>query len=215
MSDESLFGFIDDEQLSSSIEEVTDRAPEGKPIEVRVFRRMKVNPARLAERTLERIIEDLDEDYAGIFLTKHRWPTTKLPPPLSEWWEQQQQADLEAKLFADVANGARVAKEVERLASEAPTQVGVLVKLIERLIVQVSVRGELPQQVEQLPDLVRTALAAMKVQQDERSLAIDEAKLAILQRKAEQAEKAEKVVNDDTLTPEDKAAKIRAVFGMA
>ena len=134
---------------------------------------------------------------------------------LSEWWEQQQQADLEAKLFADVANGARVAKQVEALAAEAPTQVGVLVKLIERLIVQVSVRGELPQQIEQLPDLVRTALAAMKVQQDERSLAIDEAKLAILQRKAEQAEKAEKVVNDDTLTPEDKAAKIRAVFGMS
>lgn len=63
MSDESLFGFIDDEHLSSSIEEVTDRATEGKPIEVHVFRRMKVNPDRLAERTLERIIEDLDEDY--------------------------------------------------------------------------------------------------------------------------------------------------------
>jgi len=134
---------------------------------------------------------------------------------LSVWWSGQQQRDLEARLFADVATGARIAKEVEKLAVDAPTQVGVLVKLIERLIVHVSVRGEIPQQVEQLPDLVRTALAALKVQQDERSLAIDEAKLALLQRKAAMAEQAQEVVSDDTLTAEDKAAKIRAVFGMA
>ncbi len=62
-TEEVLYGLEDDETLSNSIEEVTDRFRDGEPVEVRVFRRMKVNSARLADRLLEWFLEDLDEDY--------------------------------------------------------------------------------------------------------------------------------------------------------
>ena len=61
--EEPLFGLLDDELLSSSIEEVTDRFPDGTPVEVRVFRKMRVRVEGLADRLLESLLEDLDEDY--------------------------------------------------------------------------------------------------------------------------------------------------------
>lgn len=138
---------------------------------------------------------------------------------LSDWWSKYQadqvQAEAEAKLFADIATGSRIAREVGEMASTAPTQVGTLIKLVERLILQVSIRGEIPSQLEVLPGLVKTALEGVKVQLAERGMAIDEAKLAILQAKAAKAEEAEKIAGDDTTTAEEKAAKIRAVFGMS
>lgn len=138
---------------------------------------------------------------------------------LSAWWAKYQSdemtAEAETKLYADLASGSRIAKEVGAMAANAPTQAGTLVKLIERLILQISVRGDLPNQTEVLPALVRSALDGMKVQQAERSLAIDEAKLHILQSKAAKAEAAEKIAGDDSTSPEEKAQKIRAVFGMS
>jgi division protein CdvB (Snf7/Vps24/ESCRT-III family) len=138
---------------------------------------------------------------------------------LSDWWSRYQtdeaQAEAEARLYADLATGSRIAKEVGEMAVNAPTQVGTLIKLVERLILQVSVRGEIPSQLEVLPALVRTALEGVKVQLAERGMAIDEAKLQILQAKAAKAEEAEKIAGDDTTSPEEKAAKIRAVFGMS
>lgn len=138
---------------------------------------------------------------------------------LSAWWSAYQsdelQAEAETKLYADLASGSRIAKEVGDMAANAPTQAGTLIKLVERLILQISVRGDLPNQIEVLPALVRSALDGMKVQQAERSLAIDEAKLAMLQAKAAKAEEAEKIVGDNSTSSEEKAQKIRAVFGMS
>lgn len=141
------------------------------------------------------------------------------PSRLSAWWARYQQDELqteaEAKLFADLATGSRIAREVGAMAADAPTQAGTLIKLLERLILQVSVRGETPQQVKVLPALVRSAIQGLKVQLAERQVAVDEGKLELLKARAAKAEEAEKVVGDPSTSPEEKQAKIRAIFGMA
>lgn len=137
---------------------------------------------------------------------------------LSDWWagyqEREMQADAEARLFADVATGSRIAREIGEMAAAAPTDVSTLVKLMERLILQISVRGELPAQTKVLPQLVRTALEGIRMQLLERKVSVDEGKLELLQAKAAKAEEAERVVGDPTTTPEEKQQKIRAIFGM-
>lgn len=138
---------------------------------------------------------------------------------LSDWWSRYQtdalQAEAEAKLFADLATGSRIAREVGAMASDAPTQAGTLIKLLERLILQVSVRGELPDQLKVIPGLVQAAIQGLKVQLTERQVAVDEAKLTLLQARAAKAEEAEKVVGDPTTSAEEKQQKIRAIFGMS
>ncbi|MBX3732601.1 MAG: hypothetical protein KF791_08410 [Verrucomicrobiae bacterium] len=140
------------------------------------------------------------------------------PSRLSDWWagyqEQELHAEAEARLYADLATGSRIAREVGEMAAAAPTDVSTLVKLMERLILQISVRGEMPAQMKVLPALVRTALEGIRMQLLERKVSVDEGKLELLQAKAAKAEEAERVVGDPTMTPEEKQAQIHAIFGM-
>lgn len=143
---------------------------------------------------------------------------TVSPSRLSDWWagyqEREMQADAESRMFADIATGSRLAREVGEMAAAAPPGVGPLVKVMENLIMQIAVRGELPLQTKVLPQLTRTALEGLRIQLMERQVAVDEGKLALLQAKAAKAEEAERVVGDPTTTAEEKQAKIRAIFGM-
>lgn len=101
---------------------------------------------------------------------------------LSDWWSRYQQdelqAEAEAKLFADLASGSRVAREVGEMAATAPTQVATLIKLVERLILQVSVRGELPTQLKVIPTLIAPVLEWSRQQLGAEKLALDREKYA-------------------------------------
>jgi hypothetical protein len=57
--------------------------------------------------------------------------------------------------------------------------------------------------------------AKTKAQLDERKVKVSERRMALLERKAEQADKAKAVTSDASLTPEEKAAKYRQIFGMS
>lgn len=101
---------------------------------------------------------------------------------LSDWWSRYQsdelQAEAEAKLFADLATGSRIAREVGAMAADAPTQVATLIKLLERLILQVSVRGELPTQLKVIPSLIAPVLEWSRQQLGAEKLALDRDKYA-------------------------------------
>jgi hypothetical protein len=60
----------------------------------------------------------------------------------------------------------------------------------------------------------KAKMDAAKLEQKERSLQLDERKLRLLEKRAAQAEAAEKVVGDAQLTPEQKQQKMRQIFGM-
>lgn len=104
------------------------------------------------------------------------------PSRLSAWWSKYQAdamtAEAEAKLYADLASGSRIAKEVGEMAVNTPTQVATLIKLVERLILQVSVRGDLPQQLKVIPSLIAPCLEWSRQQQTAAKLTLDQEKYA-------------------------------------
>jgi hypothetical protein len=60
-----------------------------------------------------------------------------------------------------------------------------------------------------------TVIAKAKDQElKERDLALAERKVALMERKAAQADEASKVVGDEQLTPEQKQARLKQIFGM-
>jgi len=59
----------------------------------------------------------------------------------------------------------------------------------------------------------RAKMDKVKADQKERSLALDERRLSLLEKKAAQADAAAKVV-DSKLTPEEKLSRMRQIFGM-
>lgn len=67
MSDEIWYGVEGQEQLDDTIEDVLDNYETGTPIEILVFRKMKVkNIERLAEWSLEHILETLETDFGDM-----------------------------------------------------------------------------------------------------------------------------------------------------
>lgn len=53
-----------------------------------------------------------------------------------------------------------------------------------------------------------------KLRLKEREVAINERRIALLETRAAQADKAEGITRDETLTPEQRAAKLREIFGL-
>jgi hypothetical protein len=56
--------------------------------------------------------------------------------------------------------------------------------------------------------------ARTKAELDERKVKVSERRMALLEKKAEQADKARAVTSDESLTPEEKQARYRQIFGM-
>lgn len=62
--DEVWYGVEGQEQLDQTIEDVLDNYDEGTPVEILVFRKMKITGVdRMALHVLEGLLEDLDDDY--------------------------------------------------------------------------------------------------------------------------------------------------------
>lgn len=97
---------------------------------------------------------------------------------LAEWWEQEQGRDMEEQILIDVTNGSRLAKEIADEASDAPPQITTLIKLIERLVIMVSTRGDLPTQLKHLPKLIAPALEWSRQQHGAERLALEKQKFA-------------------------------------
>jgi hypothetical protein len=95
---------------------------------------------------------------------------------LSEWWGQEQGREMEEQLLADVASGSRLAREIAAEAQDAPPQIASLIKLIERLIMAVSTRGDLPTQLKVIPSLIAPALEWSRQQHSAERLALEKQK---------------------------------------
>lgn len=65
-----------------------------------------------------------------------------------------------------------------------------------------------------LGDLVLAHARLQKLDQNDRKLDQDERKLALLEAKAARADEAESTTKDTSLTPDQKEAKLKAIFGI-
>lgn len=96
---------------------------------------------------------------------------------------------------------------------------------VEQLIERLPKAGLTPEQIQEVGQSFFTALAleqqdvkswhlAQSLALKKQQLGLDSRKLALLEKKAAQADAARNTTADDSLTPEQKDAKLRQIFGM-
>jgi hypothetical protein len=98
------------------------------------------------------------------------WETYKVKvdkSTISTWWSKRQTrnaiAAAEDRLFDSIRSGTRIVEQVRNEAEAAPPTLGPLLKLLEALIIQLSVKGNLPSTAALLPQLIRTAIDGQRV----------------------------------------------------
>lgn len=138
---------------------------------------------------------------------------------LSLWWAHQQQVRMQDKLLSDIATGARFNRQLERqLDANPPPELQTLMQLVKTLIAQLAVSGQSDPDtlrlVGSLTSLVlddRRATGSFRIKEQE--LALKERRIVLLERKAAERDQAADVVNS-ALSPEEKTARIKQIFGM-
>lgn len=135
---------------------------------------------------------------------------------LSEWWSSRQSAMWQESILKQITSGARQCREVEAAFAEAPApEFDTLIKLHRVLILKLSTQGNAdPELLELVNRMMKPVVQFARLQQLEQQNKIEERKLVLLEKKAAMADQAEAVAKSD-LTAEEKAARMREVFGIA
>ena len=142
------------------------------------------------------------------------WDCKVSTSTLSEWWAREMDRERESELFARIATGSRVAGEVADLAKDAPPDQQTVLKLVETLIVQLSLHGDVSSQVKMIAPLIKRLQDGHRLVLAERMVQVNEGKLEILRKRAETADAAEGVARNTTMTEAEKQAKYREIFGL-
>lgn len=130
--------------------------------------------------------------------------------------EAQRTAEMRRGLLAQIASGNETCKAVERqfASSDAPG-VQTILKLFRVLIMQLSVNGAAqPELLKLAGDLMKPVLGEMAESRKAKELELAQDKFELLKAKAEQADKAKEVTSSQTMTPAEKEAEMRRIFGM-
>ena len=135
---------------------------------------------------------------------------------LCEWW-QTRQADLEKeKLLAQIVTGAKYCREVdEAMKKNHAPELRTLMGLHRVLILKLSTEGNLDtEKLELVNRMMREVQKYARLEQLGEQLEIEKRKLSMLEAKAAQADKAEEITKSE-VTAEEKAARMKLVFGIA
>ena len=148
-----------------------------------------------------------------------QYGVTVAPSGISRWWARRQKLSAlraaEEALFDSIRSGSRIMEQLQHESNQAPPSLAPLLKMLEGLIASISVKGTIPEKCDLVPELVRTAIQGHKAMIDADAAKLDREKFELMKAKAKLADDAEKVARDDTLTPEERQQKIRAIFGMS
>ena len=127
---------------------------------------------------------------------------------LSEWWERRAKEENSERFI----RAAKVANDIGTQAEKLPIITSALKSTLTQWAFDLALSGADPEKVKSIMSVVsgmdRAAL-------DRSELELAERKVALLEKKAEQADAAARVTADAALTPEEKARKYREIFGLA
>lgn len=134
---------------------------------------------------------------------------------LHTWLRRYNERQLREKILRNVTAGAEATRQIKAQAERhGVPDLDSLISWVRVLIANLATRPDSDVDVEELTSLIKPALEWAKLQHKESELALDRERLDLLKRKAEQAEKAEGIVRDETLTPEEKMRRFRETFGL-
>lgn len=136
---------------------------------------------------------------------------------LSVWWARKQEESTREAVLARVVSGRQMSTELDAQFKKHPApEMDTIQKLLRVLVMKLAVHGELDHELLPLVQgLLKSVTDAQRVDQSERALALNQQKFDLVKRRADQADAAQRLVEDGSLSEEMRAARIREIFGTA
>jgi hypothetical protein len=140
---------------------------------------------------------------------------------ISQYISKLHQQELEEKLFATIATGGRMNKELSEAFQKDPApEIGRLIEMTKTLVLSLQVHGVAnPKLLSLANNMQRTVLDYLsgrtKAELDRQKLELEERRVKVLEEKAAKADQAKGVLEDKALTEEQRVARMREVFGMS
>lgn len=134
---------------------------------------------------------------------------------ISSFLEFLRSARLQDKLLGQITSGARQCAAVEKQFGRNPAPaVETLVKLFRVIILQLATDAQTrPELLEMVSSSFKSVMAAEKLNLKREELSQGERKLTILEKKSKQADATEKVLTDKELSTEERAQRIKEIYG--
>ena len=146
--------------------------------------------------------------------TEHNHTTTK--STLSNWWNKRQAAKDRAALTGRIAEGAETFRQVKSaFGKNPPPDVEFLISFCRQLSFQLAAGEPDPKLLTLAQGFMKNVLDYARIEESRRSLSLDQRRVELLERKAAQAEDTERAVSDSNLTDEQRAQRIREIYGRA
>jgi len=169
---------------------------------------------------LEQLLNPVDEGGAGMTLQKAQESLKEdgisvALSTLSQWWSARRGRMMEERLLDRIASGAAQCREVEaELADNPAPELKTLIGLHRVLILKLATEGNADaEKLELVNRMMREVQKYARLEQLQEQNRMEDRKLKLLERKAEQAEQAEGITKSD-LSAEEKAVKMREIFGL-
>lgn len=157
------------------------------------------------EITLAAAARKLEETHGVRVSTKVLW----------RWLRKHNAQKLRQTILRNITSGAAAVRQLRDHATrhEVP-QLDELMSLVRVLAANLATRPDATIRAESIVALIRPIIEHAKLAQAGARIAIDQAKLELLQRAAERDAAAQRTISDETLTPEQKMAAFKDIFGI-
>lgn len=136
------------------------------------------------------------------------------PGELSIYLRRHREKEDREKMLFGIASGAEKVRELdEAFAGNPAPELGLIVKLLKTLIINMSLNPDTPPDVyDRALSLLKPVTEFAKIEAKREDLKLAERRVALLEQREA---KAREVIGDQTLTPEEQTAKFREIFGLA
>jgi hypothetical protein len=136
---------------------------------------------------------------------------------ISAFLSHQRSQRLQSSLLQQIASGAQQCKEVEKQFGSNPApEVDTLIKLHRVLILNLTTQGNAnPELLDQVNALMKPVLDFAKLNLKREELDLSKEKFEHLKAMADKGERTDKVLSDAELTPEQRAQRIKEIYGRA
>jgi hypothetical protein len=159
-------------------------------------------------KTLAQMREELRKDGVTVAVSQ-----------IGEFLARRRQAALEERLFGMIASGARMNADLDAAYATNPApEVERLIQVTKTLIMSLQVEGAAnPDFLKLANSMQQTVLNYLtgvnRAEIEKAKLALGERRVAVLERKAAQADQAEGVARSE-MSPEEKAVRMKEIFGL-
>lgn len=136
---------------------------------------------------------------------------------VSKWWTNRQAQLNEAAFLERLRTGAETTRRVRAaLVKDPPPALQELIAIHRKLVFDLATdRTADPKLLELANSLTKSVLEFAKLEERSRQTTLGERRVQLLEKKAEQADATEGVIDDVNLSPDEREQRIKEIYGRA